>query len=72
MIKGRIKLCPFCGGRGELVFIRAPSYLDPVFVVRCSRNLCAKSPECQTSQDAVDWWNRRHTGPQYPKARVKK
>lgn len=67
MIKGvhgrrflRLKVCPFCGAEG--VF----RHSDQGLITAGCTDGHAMSPEYETKEEALDWWNIRHTGPQFP------
>lgn len=59
-LEPKLKPCPFCGGKAELLDGREISGLDPGFWVTCSQ--CgAEGPEYDSNgrQHAINAWNRR-------------
>lgn len=63
--KRLLKRCPMCGGRAVLSNER-PDWATPMYVAMC-RIGCVVSPENEDKQHAIDWWNRRYTGPMWKK-----
>ncbi|MBO5969278.1 MAG: Lar family restriction alleviation protein [Clostridia bacterium] len=56
-----LKLCPFCGGKAELIIV--PGYfkqgLSPNgWLVKCLKGCCNQMP-FMSDHDAIEAWNRR-------------
>ena len=58
----KLRPCPFCGGKAELIKIPVPPYPDKYYV-RCSnQNDCKVAVHTYrggTAEEAIEDWNRR-------------
>lgn len=60
-MKEKLKPCPFCGGKAELLIVPNDSKqgLSPSkWLVRCSNHCCNQLPHI-SDHDAIEAWNRR-------------
>lgn len=55
MSKIKLKPCPFCGGKAELLIV--PDKMTR-WVIRCVKGCCCQFPHV-SDHDAVEEWNRR-------------
>lgn len=62
----RLKVCPFCGAEGKYSRPGPEWQTKRMWASSCPYGH-ASSPDLDTQKAARDWWNRRYTGPQYPK-----
>ena len=60
-MENELKPCPFCGGKAELISIKAFEWCDYEYIARCA------NPECDSElrakhferKEAIEAWNRR-------------
>lgn len=62
----RLKLCPFCGSEARYGRGGADWQPERLWTAGCIHGH-AISPDMENKEEAAEWWNRRYTGPQYPK-----
>ena len=56
----RLKVCPFCGAEG--IFRQSDNGMHSA---GCTDGH-VMSPEMETKEEALNWWNTRYVGPQFP------
>lgn len=56
MSKSKLKPCPFCGGKAELLIV--PSDPSSKWVVVCKNKCCNQFPH-DSEEEAVEAWNNR-------------
>lgn len=62
----RLKVCPFCGASAVYRRANASWVETAMWTAGCAAGH-AGSPDLESKEAAAEWWNRRHTGAQYPK-----
>lgn len=64
MKESKLKPCPFCGGKAELVKDKTTFTFADSYFVRCDNRECGVQPTTWhrlSEQEARDFWNRRST-----------
>jgi Lar family restriction alleviation protein len=64
MTETKLKPCPFCGGKAELVKSNMTLTFADSFCVRCDNLGCfirPNTPHRLSDEDAINIWNRRAT-----------
>ena len=59
MMKDKLKPCPFCGGKADLVNYGLTSRLKIVQCLDCGARTRVFDPEVKRGESACDAWNRR-------------
>ena len=56
-----LKPCPFCGGKAELISIKAFEWCDYHYIARCSNPNCEVDPMVKRLEmkEAIEAWNNR-------------